>query len=129
MVGFGISYKFLSSLNVWSRGTNTFSKAHHCANTNVMPNCQCQRFASRCHGGLPTYPRTWLATHPLWQRTAPTHLPTRAGITRYWRHFGLHSLAFQIKCSQGKRNKTKAPTALGHFKLLPYQVLLPKVRS
>lgn len=35
MVGFGVSYKFLPSFNVWSRGTNTFSKAHHCANTNV----------------------------------------------------------------------------------------------
>ncbi len=29
-------------------------------------------------------PRTWLATHPLWQRTAPTHLPTPAGITTYY---------------------------------------------
>ena len=38
MVGFGVSYKFLSSFNVWSRGTNTFSKAHHCANTNVGNN-------------------------------------------------------------------------------------------
>jgi hypothetical protein len=35
MVGFGVSYKFISSFSVWSRGTNTFSKAHHCANTNV----------------------------------------------------------------------------------------------
>jgi len=35
MVGFGVSYKFLSSFNVSSRGTNTFSKSHHCANTNV----------------------------------------------------------------------------------------------
>ncbi len=38
MVGFGVSYKFLSSFNVWSRGTNKFSKAHHCANTNVGGN-------------------------------------------------------------------------------------------
>jgi hypothetical protein len=36
MVGFGVSYKFLSSFNVWSRWTNTFSKSHHCANTNVV---------------------------------------------------------------------------------------------
>ena len=38
MVGCSISYKFLSSFNVWSRGTNTFSKAHHCINTIVMNN-------------------------------------------------------------------------------------------
>ena len=38
MVGFGVSYKFLSSFNVWSRWTNTFSKSHHCANTNVAGN-------------------------------------------------------------------------------------------
>lgn len=36
IVGFGVSYKFLSSFNVWSRGANTFSKAHHCANTHVV---------------------------------------------------------------------------------------------
>jgi hypothetical protein len=35
MVGFSVSYKFISSFNVWSRGTDTFSKTHHCANTNV----------------------------------------------------------------------------------------------
>ena len=38
MVGCCVSYKFLSSFNIWSRGTNTFSKAHHCANTNVVAN-------------------------------------------------------------------------------------------
>ncbi len=31
MVGFGVSYKSISSFNVCSRGTNTISKARHIA--------------------------------------------------------------------------------------------------
>jgi hypothetical protein len=38
MVGFSVNYKFISSFKVWSRGTNAFSKAHHCAYTNVGRN-------------------------------------------------------------------------------------------
>jgi len=36
IVGCCVSYKFLSSLSVWSRGTMTFSKVLHCRNTNIM---------------------------------------------------------------------------------------------
>ncbi len=32
----GVRVKVLSSFNVWSRGSDTFSKGHHCINTNVM---------------------------------------------------------------------------------------------
>ena len=39
MAGCSVSYKFLSSFHVWSRGTDRLSKAHHCRNTNVASNC------------------------------------------------------------------------------------------
>ena len=40
MAGRSVSYKFLSSFNVWLRGTMTFSKSHHCANTNYGGNAR-----------------------------------------------------------------------------------------
>jgi hypothetical protein len=38
MAGRCVSYKFLSSFNVWSRWINTVSKASHCINSNVGSN-------------------------------------------------------------------------------------------